>query len=55
MRKIKIHLASYPSISDPHQLLVAPLFLVHNPRGIPQENFFPKFSINVRYKFNTSW
>ena len=43
MKKIEIHLASYPSISDPRQLPVAPLFLVH---------FFPKFPIYVRHKFN---
>ena len=33
----------YPSISDPRQFPVAPLFLVH----------FPKFSIYVKHKFNT--
>ena len=43
MKKIEIHLASYPSISDPRQLPVAPLLLVH---------FFPKFPIYVRHKFN---
>ena len=43
MKKIEIHLASYPSISDPLQLPVAPFFLVH---------FFPKFPIYVRRKFN---
>ena len=34
MKKIEIHLASYPSIGDPRHLPVAPLFLVHS---------FPKF------------
>ena len=45
MKKIEIHLASYPSISisDPRQLPVDPLLLVH---------FFPKISIYVRHKFN---
>ena len=44
MKKIEIHMASYPSIfSDPRQLPVAPLFLVH---------LFLKFSIYVRHKFN---
>ena len=38
MKKIEIHLASYRSISDPRQLPVALLFLVH---------FFPKFPIYV--------
>ena len=33
----------YPFISDPRQLLVAPLFLMY---------FFPKFSIYVRHKLN---
>ena len=48
MKKIETHLASYPStsISDPHQLPVAPLFLMH---------FLRKFSIYVRHKFNAVW
>ena len=32
----------YPSISDPRQFPVAPLFLVRNPRGISQENHLPE-------------
>ena len=44
MKKIEIHFASYPPISDPCQLPAAPLFLVH---------FFPKFPIYLRHKFNT--
>ena len=46
MKKIEMHLGSYPSISDPRQLPVAPLFLVH---------FSPKFPIYVSHKFNAVW
>ena len=44
MKKIEIHftIPLFCQLS-PHQLPVAPLFLVH---------FFPKFSIYVRHKFN---
>ena len=42
MKKLKYIYPSF-SISDPRQLPVALLFLVH---------FFPKFSIYVRHKFN---
>ena len=36
-KKMKIHLAIPLAIrSDHHQLLVAPLFLVHNPPGTAQ-------------------
>ena len=52
---INENIATFIPLSDPHELPVALLFLVHNLRGIPQENFFPKFSIYVGYKFNTVW
>ena len=49
MKNLKyIHLV-IPRKSPP----TAPLFLVHIPRGIPQENVFPKLSIYVGHKFNT--
>ena len=40
---------------DLRQLPVALLFLMHSPRGISKENFFPKFSIYERHKFNMVW
>ena len=50
MKKFKIHLSLYQK-----SLTVAGCSALppYNPRGIPQENFFPTFSIYVRHKFNT--
>ena len=50
MKKSKIHSSCFMSHKFPP---AASLFLVHIPRDIPQENFFPKLSIYVGHKFNT--
>ena len=49
MKKFKIHSSCHPSQIP---AISSALSRSHS-RGFPQENFFPKLSIYVGYKFNT--